>query len=268
MRTCLLHVCRLKPSRGGPPLRVLLVVAHTCGWPQLQQVSAHWVLLCCDVQVLSNAGQANAATGDQGYEDAVNCATLAAASLGVSPDDVLLMSTGAQQQNCCRTSSGHIFSLTDGSSYCVQQVHLVALCISTGTITPERTGCLQLGLHICLRCSCGSAINKETSKSALSAISSDRACCFTCWRAGVIGRRMKMDAFVPAIPELAKSLGASKDDAHRAAVAITTTDLFSKEAALQVGIGFEFRTSAHIHLQCCKNLCNAGCCHCAALRHV
>jgi glutamate N-acetyltransferase/amino-acid N-acetyltransferase len=48
------------------------------------------------VQVLSNAGQANAATGDQGYEDAVNCATLAAASLGVSPDDVLLMSTGAQ----------------------------------------------------------------------------------------------------------------------------------------------------------------------------
>lgn len=50
----------------------------------------------CAVQVLTNAGQANAATGDQGYEDAVNCATLAAASLGVSPDDVLLMSTGAQ----------------------------------------------------------------------------------------------------------------------------------------------------------------------------
>jgi N-acetylglutamate synthase/N-acetylornithine aminotransferase len=49
----------------------------------------------CGVQVLTNAGQANAATGDQGYEDAVNCATLAAATLGVSPDDVLLMSTGA-----------------------------------------------------------------------------------------------------------------------------------------------------------------------------
>lgn len=46
------------------------------------------------VQVLTNAGQANAATGTQGYEDAVNCATIAAASLGVSPDDVLLMSTG------------------------------------------------------------------------------------------------------------------------------------------------------------------------------
>lgn len=46
---------------------------------------------------------------------------------------------------------------------------------------------------------------------------------------------MKMDTFVPAIPELVKSLGASKEDAHRAAVAITTTDLVSKEAALQVG---------------------------------
>jgi glutamate N-acetyltransferase/amino-acid N-acetyltransferase len=46
---------------------------------------------------------------------------------------------------------------------------------------------------------------------------------------------MKMETFVPAIPELVKSLGASKEDAHRAAVAITTTDLVSKEAALQVG---------------------------------
>lgn len=44
--------------------------------------------------MLSNAGQANAATGAQGYEDAVNCATIAAASLGVTPDDILLMSTG------------------------------------------------------------------------------------------------------------------------------------------------------------------------------
>ena len=56
-----------------------------------------WLL----VQVLTNAGQANAATGDQGYEDAVNCATLAAASLGVSPDDVLLMSTGQRGTVAC-----------------------------------------------------------------------------------------------------------------------------------------------------------------------
>ncbi|WIA38269.1 hypothetical protein OEZ86_001609 [Tetradesmus obliquus] len=113
------------------------------------------VLYCKDVlarkkkvkAVLTNAGQANAATGDQGYEDAVNCATITAASLGVTPDDVLLMSTG------------------------------------------------------------------------------------------VIGRRMKMDAYIKAIPELPKSLGSGADDAHRAAVAITTTDLVSKEAALQVTIG-------------------------------
>ncbi|KAF6263030.1 arginine biosynthesis protein ArgJ [Scenedesmus sp. NREL 46B-D3] len=122
------------------------------------------VLYCKDVlarkkkvkAVLTNAGQANAATGDQGYEDAVNCATITAASLGVTPDDVLLMSTGKQQLS---------------SSACV------------------------------------------------------------------IGRRMKMENFISAIPELPKSLGASADDAHRAAVAITTTDLVSKEAALQVTIG-------------------------------
>jgi N-acetylglutamate synthase/N-acetylornithine aminotransferase len=64
---------------------------------------------CCDLlQVLTNAGQANAATGDQGYEDAVNCATITAASLGVTPDDVLLMSTGKlqwQQAAACRPQS-------------------------------------------------------------------------------------------------------------------------------------------------------------------
>jgi glutamate N-acetyltransferase/amino-acid N-acetyltransferase len=40
---------------------------------------------------------------------------------------------------------------------------------------------------------------------------------------GVIGKRMKMEAFVPAIPEIAATLGASQTDGHRAAVAITTT---------------------------------------------
>jgi len=54
---------------------------------------------------------------------------------------------------------------------------------------------------------------------------------------GVIGRRMKMENFLPAIPELPKSLGADVADAHRSAVAITTTDLVSKEAALQLSIG-------------------------------
>lgn len=113
------------------------------------------VLYCKDVMarkqttrvIMTNAGMANAATGDQGYKDAVECANLAAKALGVTPDDVLLQSTG------------------------------------------------------------------------------------------VIGRRMKMEAFIPAIPELAQTLGSTLEDGHRAAVAITTTDLVSKTAALQVTLG-------------------------------
>lgn len=97
--------------------------------------------------VLTNAGQANAATGTQGYEDALACAAKLADCLGVAPDDVLIMSTG------------------------------------------------------------------------------------------VIGRRLKMEAFLPAIPQLPASLGATAEDAHRAAVGITTTDLVSKEAALSITLG-------------------------------
>ena len=53
---------------------------------------------------------------------------------------------------------------------------------------------------------------------------------------GVIGRRIKLDALKAAVPKLAAGLGASAEDAHHAAVAITTTDLVSKSAALEVGI--------------------------------
>lgn len=44
--------------------------------------------------VLTNAGQANAATGDQGMADAVRTADELAALLGISKDEILLMSTG------------------------------------------------------------------------------------------------------------------------------------------------------------------------------
>ena len=53
---------------------------------------------------------------------------------------------------------------------------------------------------------------------------------------GVIGRRIKLDALIAALPKLSGALGDSSDDAHHAAVAITTTDLVSKSAALEVGI--------------------------------
>ncbi|XP_002978127.2 arginine biosynthesis bifunctional protein ArgJ, chloroplastic isoform X2 [Selaginella moellendorffii] len=44
--------------------------------------------------VLINAGQANAATGDAGYQDALDCATAVAKLLGTQPERVLLQSTG------------------------------------------------------------------------------------------------------------------------------------------------------------------------------
>jgi len=94
--------------------------------------------------VLVNAGQANAATGEQGYEDSLASANATADALGITPDQVLLESTG------------------------------------------------------------------------------------------VIGRRIKMDALLASVPKLAATLGSTAADAHRSAVAITTTDLVSKSAALEV----------------------------------
>jgi len=98
------------------------------------------------LQVLINAGQANAATGDAGYQDCIESAKALSEALSISEDEVLLLSTG------------------------------------------------------------------------------------------VIGRRIKLDALKESVPKLASSLGDSVEDAHHAAVAITTTDLVSKSAALEVGM--------------------------------
>ena len=46
--------------------------------------------------MLINAGQANAATGDQGYEDCLTSAKAVCEALSISPKDVLLLSTGAR----------------------------------------------------------------------------------------------------------------------------------------------------------------------------
>lgn len=46
------------------------------------------------VQVLINAGQANAATGDAGYEDCLKSAEAVAQELGIDTDQVLIESTG------------------------------------------------------------------------------------------------------------------------------------------------------------------------------
>lgn len=94
--------------------------------------------------MLVNAGQANAATGQKGYEDCLRSANAAAEALGIEADDVLLLSTG------------------------------------------------------------------------------------------VIGRPIKMDALLKSLPRLAGGLATDEEAAHHAAVAITTTDLVSKSAALEV----------------------------------
>ena len=97
--------------------------------------------------VLINAGQANAATGEQGYQDSLASAAKAAEALGCAPDDILLESTG------------------------------------------------------------------------------------------VIGKRIMMNELLEAVPVLAANLGKGHADAHRAAVSITTTDLVSKSAAIEVELG-------------------------------
>ncbi|KAK9864821.1 hypothetical protein WJX84_011709, partial [Apatococcus fuscideae] len=97
--------------------------------------------------VLINAGQANAATGDQGYQDCITSADALASALGVDSSDILLQSTG------------------------------------------------------------------------------------------VIGRRIKIDELVQAVPQIAADLENSAEAALHAAVAITTTDLVSKSAAIETSIG-------------------------------
>ena len=51
------------------------------------------------LQVLINAGQANAATGDAGYEDCVKSAQAVADALGIDSDQVLIESTGTSTNN-------------------------------------------------------------------------------------------------------------------------------------------------------------------------
>ena len=98
------------------------------------------------LQVLINAGQANAATGDQGYQDCITSAEALASALNVDSSDILLESTG------------------------------------------------------------------------------------------VIGRRIKINELVTALQKLAEELEDSHEAAMHAAVAITTTDLVSKSAAIEVRV--------------------------------
>jgi glutamate N-acetyltransferase / amino-acid N-acetyltransferase len=93
----------LKPS-GSPDLALIVsdVDAIAAGVFTTSQVKAACVDYCRQRlqarptarAILCNAGQANAATGEQGWADAVESAQLAGQALGVSPESVLVASTG------------------------------------------------------------------------------------------------------------------------------------------------------------------------------
>jgi len=94
---------KLKPS-GAPDLALILseVDAIAAGVFTTSQVKAACVDYCRQRlqakpsarAILCNAGQANAATGEQGWADANESATVLAQELGISPDLVLVASTG------------------------------------------------------------------------------------------------------------------------------------------------------------------------------
>jgi glutamate N-acetyltransferase / amino-acid N-acetyltransferase len=93
----------LKPS-GAPDLALILsdVEAIAAGVFTTSQVKAACVDYCRQRlqdkpsarAILCNAGQANAATGAQGWADALESAQLLANELKISPDLVLVASTG------------------------------------------------------------------------------------------------------------------------------------------------------------------------------
>ena len=93
----------LKAS-GAPDLALILsdTEAIAAGSFTKTQVRAACVDYCRQLlqedssmrAILCNAGQANAATGEGGWQDAIACAELLAEELNISPQEILLASTG------------------------------------------------------------------------------------------------------------------------------------------------------------------------------
>ena len=52
----------------------------------------------------------------------------------------------------------------------------------------------------------------------------------------MIGRRIKLQPLLDSVPKLVSKLGPGAEDAHHAAVGITTTDLVSKSAAIEASV--------------------------------
>ncbi len=105
----------LKPS-GAPDLALLVseTEATAAGTFTTSSVRAACVDYCRQKllqkararAILCNAGQANAATGTGGWEDAIESARLVAEALQILPDDVLLASTGVIGQRIDMSALG------------------------------------------------------------------------------------------------------------------------------------------------------------------
>lgn len=140
----------LKPS-GLPDLALILsdVEAIAAGVFTTSQVKAACVDYCREHlqystrAILCNAGQANAATGEQGIKDAQTSAQLIAKALNIAPESVLLASTGVigQRIKMDAMSQGipHLVSSlsTDGSDNAAKAI--ITTDLVTKSIALETT---------------------------------------------------------------------------------------------------------------------------------
>ncbi|MEO0431866.1 MAG: bifunctional ornithine acetyltransferase/N-acetylglutamate synthase [Cyanobacteria bacterium J06656_5] len=86
--------------------------------------------------ILCNSGQANACTGQQGWEDAVTMATAAATAIGTTPDQILIASTGVIGQRIKMDPLlAHVPQLTTQLSH--QGGDAVAQAIVTTDLVPK-----------------------------------------------------------------------------------------------------------------------------------
>ncbi|MFC2052343.1 bifunctional glutamate N-acetyltransferase/amino-acid acetyltransferase ArgJ [Chloroflexota bacterium] len=115
----------------------------TAGLLTTNRIRSAPVILCQDrlqkgraVALVVNSGCANAYTGEQGLADAAEMAALTAQSIGVSPEDVLVASTGVTGQplpmKLIRDSINQIIISKDGG-------HELARAIMTTDTVPKET---------------------------------------------------------------------------------------------------------------------------------
>ncbi len=146
----------LKPS-GAPDLALIYseVEAIAAGVFTTNQVRAACVDYCRQrlesrgsaQAILCNAGQANAATGDQGWADALESARALGATLGIAADRVLLASTGVigkriPMEKLCAAMPQLVASLSpqgsEAASQAIMTTDLVPKSIALETTIQDR----------------------------------------------------------------------------------------------------------------------------------